>query len=165
MAKHKRSAPLKDQPANNRPPHRGRPFEKGRSGNPKGRPPGSRSKVSLLVEGLLEANAAELTQALIARAMEGSTHALELCFSRLAPVRKDRVIEINLPQIETAADVLAGYDAVLSATASGVISVQEASGLSSILEMRRKCLETMELERRLGEIESRLAAAGASLHA
>ena len=41
---------------------RGRPFAKGTSGNPRGRPPGSKNKTTLAVEALLEGEAQAITR-------------------------------------------------------------------------------------------------------
>ncbi len=46
---------------------RGRPFKKGQSGNPRGRPRGSRHKVSLAIESLLEGEGEALARKAISR--------------------------------------------------------------------------------------------------
>lgn len=66
---------------------RGRPFEKGQSGNRDGRPQGSRNKATLAVEALLEGEAEALTRKAIERALEGDIQALRLCLERVCPVR------------------------------------------------------------------------------
>lgn len=158
--KRKSDAPLPEQHKNSGASRRGRPFPKGVSGNPAGRQPGARSKVSLLVEGILEANANEITAKLVEKALDGSIHALQLCLDRLAPIRRDRTISIDLPSFGTSADVVAGFDHVLNATAAGQISVSEAQGLGQILELRRRAIESSLLEQRLAAIEKTLSGSG-----
>lgn len=46
-------------------------FQPGKSGNPKGRPHGSRNKATLAVEALLDGQAEALTQVAIQSALEG----------------------------------------------------------------------------------------------
>ena len=58
---------------------RGRPFAKGVSGNPAGRPVGSRNKATLLALQLLEGEAEALTRKAVEQALEGDTTALRLC--------------------------------------------------------------------------------------
>jgi hypothetical protein len=54
---------------------RGRPFEPGKSGNPKGRPKGSRNQATLLAEALLDGEAETLTRTMIEKASDGDTTA------------------------------------------------------------------------------------------
>jgi hypothetical protein len=138
-------------------------FAKGQSGNPTGRPRGSRNKVTVMIETMLEGQAERLTQALIERALEGSTAAMDLIFARLAPVRKERTIEVEMPALKTMSDVVVAYDSVIDAATSGAISVGEAQGLASLLEMKRRAVETAELEKRLANIEERLCSTGGTL--
>jgi hypothetical protein len=64
-----------------------RGFPAGVSGNPAGRPKGSRNKTTLAIEALLEGEAEALTRKAIERALEGDMAALRLCMDRLAPPR------------------------------------------------------------------------------
>src|SRR4051794_32677609 len=69
---------------------RGRPFQPGHSGNPRGRPVGSRHKATWAAEALLDDEAEELTRTAINLAKSGDTTALRLCLERLCPPRRDR---------------------------------------------------------------------------
>src|SRR5215831_10714490 len=79
-------------------------FQKGQSGNPRGRPAGSRNSATLACEALLEGQAEALTQKAVEMALAGDTVALRLCIERICPIRKDRPVTFPLPPINTARD-------------------------------------------------------------
>ena len=64
------------------------PFEPGQSGNPAGKAKGTRNKVTLAIEALLDGEAEALTRKAIELAKAGDMAALRLCMDRLAPPRK-----------------------------------------------------------------------------
>src|SRR3954451_22474122 len=74
-------------------------FQKGASGNPNGRPKGSRNVATLACEALLDGQAEALTQKAIEMALEGDVVAMKLCLERIYPPRKDRPVTFPLPQI------------------------------------------------------------------
>jgi len=57
---------------------RGRPFQPGQSGNPRGRPAGSRNHITLMLDRLAEADAVDVLRAIVAKAKEGDSRAAEL---------------------------------------------------------------------------------------
>jgi hypothetical protein len=57
------------------------PFQPGQSGNPAGRPRGSRNRRTIIVEKLLDDSASELTTAAIERATAGDPAALRACWT------------------------------------------------------------------------------------
>src|SRR5215207_9955377 len=79
-----------------------------------GRPKGSRNATTCMIEQMLDGEAEELTRALIARAKKGFAVPLQLVFDRIAPARKDRHVEIELPPIDGLSDVLAAHSAVIA---------------------------------------------------
>jgi hypothetical protein len=102
---------------------RGKPFEKGQSGNPAGKPRGARHKATLAAEALLDGEVERLTRKAIERALEGDGVALRLCLERLIPPRRDRPIRLDLPPIPDAAGVAAAQQAVVQAVAGRTIAV------------------------------------------
>ncbi len=64
------------------PKQRGRPFQKGSSGNPQGRPPGARNRTTLAAEALLDGEAEKLTRKAVTLALKGDVACLRLCLDR-----------------------------------------------------------------------------------
>jgi hypothetical protein len=138
---------------------RGRPFEPGHPGGP-GRPAGSRNRASLAADALLDGEAEELTRKCIELAKQGDTTALRLCMERIAPVCKGRPVTISLPAISSAGDVLSAIGATLDAMAQGDITPDEACIIAGVLEVKRKAIETVDLEARLLAVEAGLSREG-----
>src|SRR2546430_16878132 len=86
---------------------RGRPFAKGQSGNPAGRPRGSMNRSTRAAQLLLDGEATALTRKAVAHALAGDPRALRLCLDRTIAPRPERLGDLSLPPINTAADTLA----------------------------------------------------------
>jgi hypothetical protein len=132
---------------------RGRPFQKGQSGNPDGRPKGSRNATTLALENLLDGQATALTQKAIDLALAGDMAALRLCLDRILPPRKDRPVTFTLPPIDSAQDAAATVSAVLAAVATGEITPADAGEISKLIESYVRAFETAELAERLERVE------------
>jgi hypothetical protein len=133
---------------------RGRPFRKGRSGNPSGEAKGTRHKATMAVQALLEGEAEALTRKCIDLAKAGDGTALRLCMERLAPAMKSRAVQLPMPPIDTADDVLKAQAATIGAMAKGHITPDEAATIAGVLEAKRKAIETADLEQRLTAVET-----------
>jgi len=134
---------------------RGKPFQPGQSGNPDGRPVGSRHKTTLAIEALLEGEHEKLTRKAIEMALAGDGPALRLCLDRLAPPRKDAPISINLPPVRSAEDAVNASAALLAAVAAGDVTPDEAGRVMALLTGHRQIIETGELERRIAALEGK----------
>jgi hypothetical protein len=132
---------------------RGRPFEKGQSGNPAGRPVGARNKTSLAVEALFDGEAEGLTRKAIDLANKGDLQALRLCLERILPPRKDRPVSFDLPEITSPHQAASAISAVLAAVAKGDITPGEAAEVSKIVDVYVRAVETTELADRLARLE------------
>ena len=128
-------------------------WKKGQSGNPKGRPKGSRNKASIAADQLLDNEAEAITRKAIELAIAGDTTALRLCLERLCPPRKERPISIALPEMNSAADAVKASGAILDAVANGELTGGEGQTLASIIEVHRRVLETEDIERRIVDLE------------
>lgn len=131
----------------------GKPFTKGVSGNPAGKPKGARHRTTLAIEALLDGEAEALTRTAIEAAKAGDMTALRLCMDRIAPPPKGRRVWLDLPQVETAADVTKAISAALSAVADGSITIDEGAQIAGLVEIQRRAIETQELEQRLSALE------------
>jgi Family of unknown function (DUF5681) len=131
-------------------------FKPGNNANPKGRPLGSRHKKTVLLDTLLDAEGPAIIRAIIEAAKSSDPTAMKLCAERINPPRKGRPVVLDLPKIETAADVVAALSAITSAVASGHISPEEGEAYASLVETTRRAIETSELQQRLEALEERL---------
>ncbi len=132
-------------------------FKPGQSGNPRGRPQGSRNRASLACEALIEGKAKALTEKLVALAEAGDVAALRMCMDRLCPPRKDRHVTFALPRLETAADAVAAMAAIVEAVAAGDLTPSEANDMARLVETYRATLETSELADLLARLEAEKA--------
>jgi hypothetical protein len=129
---------------------RGRPFQKG---NP-GRPKGARHKSTVAIELLLEGQADAIGRKCIEMALAGDTTALRLAMERIAPVRRARV-RFTLPAIEEMTDLPKAVGAVLEAIADGTLSPEEGSAIGNAISLQCRVLEVCELEQRIAALEER----------
>jgi hypothetical protein len=132
---------------------RGKPFAPGKSGNPNGRPRGSRNATTLALESLLDGQASALTQKAIDLALTGDMAALRICLDRILPPRKDRPVTFDFPVITTAAEAAVTMAAVLAAVSSGQITPSEASDVGKLVESYVKAVETADLSARIERLE------------
>ena len=105
-----------------------------------GRPKGSRNKVSIQVDGLLDGEAEKLTRKCIELAMSGDPTALRLCMDRIAPVRKGRAI----PKLERK-DGEGSVEALLRAVLDGEITPDEGQSVVDLIESAARAAATQAL--------------------
>jgi hypothetical protein len=133
----------------------GRPFAKGQSGNPNGRPVGARNRTTLAAEALLDGEAEKLTRKAVALALKGNVACLRLCLDRILPPRRDRSTEFPFGTLNSAADASKALAAIVGAVGRGDVGPIEAAQLSHVIEVYVKVIETAEIERRLQVLEDR----------
>jgi len=128
-------------------------FQKGQSGNPRGRPMGSRNNATLACEALLEGQAEALTQKAVEMALAGDVTALKLCIERICPVRRDRPVRFNLPAVTSARDAADISAAVMAAVSNGDITLSEASEIGKLIDSYVKAYQVAELDDRTARVE------------
>ena len=141
-------------PAANTEKQRGRPFEPGQSGNPNGRPKGSRNRVTKAVEALYGRSEALVDRA-AGMALAGDGPMLRALVSWLMPKTRDRTVEFDLPPIESAADAVEAERAVLTACSRGELTPSEATEVMALISSLARTIEGAEIETRLAALEKR----------
>ena len=123
-------------------------FKPGQSGNPAGKPKGTRNATTLALEALLDGQASALTQKAINLALAGDMAALRLCLDRILPPRKDSPVAFDLPEIKTLNDAVPAMGALVKAVGQGDLTPTEAAELTKMVQAFAKIIETAELEER-----------------
>jgi uncharacterized protein DUF5681 len=132
---------------------RRRAWPKGTSGNPAGRPKGSRHQALLALDAIGAEGAAAVLRSVVEAAAAGDMRAADILLRRLWPERRGRPLRLDLPSVETATDLPAALGAVTRAVAAGEITPEEAQAMAGLLEAHRRAIETAELAARVAALE------------
>lgn len=136
---------------------RGRPFRPGQSGNPRGKPKGSRHATTVLAEQLLSSDIEAVVAKVVKKAKGGDMAAARLILDRVVPARRGRAVRFSLPPVRAPSDVVSALAAVTAAVGCGEISSDEALQLSTVIEVAHRAIEAVDHESRLAAIEERMA--------
>ena len=128
-------------------------FAPGQSGNPSGRPRGSRNRSTQALQAILDGESEALTRRAIEMALDGDTVAMRMCLDRLMPLRKDRPITFTLPEIDTATDLTKATRALMQGVADGEITPSEAAELSKLVDAHVRAIEAQDFAARLAVLE------------
>lgn len=125
----------------------------------KGRPKGSRNRVSLAAENIFENEAGTIARRAVDMALSGDRAMIKLVIERCVPVKKSVPVRLpDLPAINSVADGPKLTAFVLDAIASGKISPVVGETISRSCERHLKALQVGDLEARLEELEQQLTA-------
>jgi hypothetical protein len=127
-------------------------FQKGISGNPKGKPLGAKDSRTELRQ-LLQPHAAKLIKKAVDMALDGDPAALRLCVDRIIPSLKStsEPLSISLPMNGNLDEQAT---AVFKLAASGDLSTDSAAQLIAMLGNQCRIKEMTEMEARLQALET-----------
>ena len=128
-------------------------FQKGQSGNPAGRPRGSRNKTTVLLQNLLEGEAEEIARKAIEMAKAGDMGAIRVCMDRLASIRRKDPVAFELPPMDKAKDSITAVAEVIAAVAAGDLTTSEAAELAKLIDVYVRTLAATDFEERLQKLE------------
>jgi hypothetical protein len=137
---------------------RGRPFPKGASPNPGGRP-----KVVGHIRELAKKHSKEAVRTLLAvmknaksppaARVAAATAMLDRGYGRPGP----GAVQFTLPDLGSAGDAATAMAAIAKAVASGDVTPTEATDLARLIEIYVKTIEASEFESRLAAVEQQQA--------
>ena len=129
-------------------------FQKGQSGNPNGKPKGTRHRVTVAAEALMEGEAEAITRKAIELAKEGDGPALRLCMDRIYPPRRDRPVRFRLPSLDKVEDAVAAHAAIVAGVAIGELTPSEAGDLARLVDNYTRAVEATDIQTRLARLEA-----------
>ena len=127
-------------------------WQPGESGNPAGRPAGSKDKRTAL-RALLEPHANDLVTKVVEMAKAGDTTALRICIDRLIPPAKARDEPIELPLAD--GSLAEKGERVLAALGDGLIAPEVATAILQGIAAQARIIEVDEIEKRLTALEAK----------
>jgi hypothetical protein len=107
---------------------------------------------------LLDGEAAALSRKAVEMALAGDAAALRLCLDRTVAPRRERSVELPLPAINSAADILGAIKAVAGAVGRGAITPGEGFALSQMIESFLRAIDASDFDNRLRQLEEAQAA-------
>jgi len=129
-------AKIRTQNTADTPIKRGRQFARGISGNPKGRPKGSRNRSTAVLE-KLGAKADEVWDVIIKLASEGDHQALRIMADRTAARLREPACAFDLPPIVSLNDIPKASHAIVTACRTGQLPLSAAETLMRIIDRQR----------------------------
>jgi hypothetical protein len=124
-------------------------FQKGQSGNPAGRPPGSRNKTTMIAEQMMDGEIESIVRVVIDRAKAGDPAAMKLCLDRVLPRRSERTISFELPPLTGAPDAAGAIATIAAAIGSGELTPSEAASLMKVVDAYARTHERATFENRV----------------
>src|SRR5262245_31791796 len=128
---------------------RGRPFQAGNAG----KPVGSKNRTTQLLERLAEGEAEQILQTLVEKAKAGDAACLRMLMDRLWPLRRGHPVELDVPPLNTATDVINTFAALWRGLTEGRLTPDEASTLSTLMERTMQVMTQQEILKRIEILE------------
>jgi len=127
-------------------------FLPGKSGNPNGRPKGSKNKTAQFAKGRLEEAQEDIVREWINMALDGNPSAMKSCIDRLFPCPRSTPDGFEMPPIQTIDDIQTALACLTDALARGDTDTETASQLIKLIQLHRESFESSELAAELAEL-------------
>lgn len=127
-------------------------FQPGKSGNPRGKPQGAKSRFTKMRQEL-ESDLPALLKSTKEAALAGDMTAMRLLLERTLPPQKATASTVSLPALKKAQTLTEKADAVLGAIADGELPPDVGASLVDALGKLAKLKEMDDMERRLEALE------------
>ena len=136
-------------------PHKENPslFKQGQSGNPAGRRKGVRNKLTVLLDSVQPGDLETIMSKLIEIAKRGYVPAMRLLINIVLRSRHDGPVKVDLPELKTAADVLAAMQKVASEVGAGELTATQGADLARIFDLLLQALGHLDLDQRMRAFE------------
>jgi hypothetical protein len=131
---------------------RGKPFERGNKYG-RGRPKGSRNKMTAEVRELLERYSLPLLRTAFGNALQRDAKFMQICMNLLMQALKNTPINIGKLPVHTAEDVSKASEIATQKVATGRITPAHGKAMAEILDYRRRVIETVDIERKVAVLE------------
>ena len=141
---------MPDQTTSATPAVRGRPFAKGNGG----RRPGSKNQSTLIVQALSNGDKEGLVRKALEIATAGNVPMLTFFLSRILP--RERVIAIDLPNMESADDAVEALGAITAAVCEAKITPGEGAHLAALVNSYSRAIDMADLVKRIDALEARI---------
>lgn len=118
-------------------------WEKGSSGNPAGRPRGSKNRATIFqasIAGISENDPDARVQMTKEEALQGDRWARKFLLDRRFPRLKDRLIQLRLPDIRSERDAVVAYKRIYQAVTRGQITLAETKAFDELVSRRLRYL-------------------------
>ena len=132
-------------------------FRPGQSGNPAGKPKGTKNHSTRLAQRLLDGEEEALVRKIIELAKDGDMQALKVCFDRLIPPIKAQAAPVQIDLSEALSMVDIG-SAFIKAASEGRLPPDVATQMVAAVGTLARVAEIDELKERLAALESAVRA-------
>ena len=145
---------MTNQSTTTTPAGRGRPFAKGNGG----RRPGSKNQSTLILEALSDSEKEQLVRKGIELAKAGDVSMLKFFLSRILP--RERLIRIDLPQMQFADDAVETLGLIVGAVSDGSISPGEGADVANLVNSYSRAIDIADLVKRIDALEAKITGLG-----
>jgi len=135
-------------------------WTKGTSGNPKGKVHGTKNHLTRKCQALLSENGEAILKVAVTKALGGDVACLKLLLPRIAPSPRTPCVEFTLPPTDTITGLAKAVDSLLAATAAAELAPEQTRDLVGLLDIKRRVIESADLEARILRLEAMLNGAG-----